>query len=130
VAPTSVLPATTSSATTSLGIVVVSVHEQKLEAGPAEQSTGGAEEAAPVRVTRRVTEVAEGDERVAALLNGTLDQAAQVASVAVKIAEDEQAAHSAEATERAPAHERKARCGCRPLLASPALPAWNPSDHV
>lgn len=30
------------------GVIVVSFYEQKLEACPAEQSTGGAEEAAPV----------------------------------------------------------------------------------
>ncbi len=76
------------------GVVVVSVHEQKLEACPAEQSTGGAQEAAPFRVTRQIAEVAEGNERVAALLDGAFDQAAQVASVAVKVAEDEQTAHS------------------------------------
>jgi hypothetical protein len=35
-----------------LGVVVVSVHEQKLEASPPEQGTGGAEEAAPFRVAR------------------------------------------------------------------------------
>jgi hypothetical protein len=103
-----------------LGVVVVSVHEQKLEAGPAEQSTCGAEEAAPFRVARQVAEVAEGDERVAALLDGALDQASQVASVAVKVAEDEQTAHSAEATERAPA---RGRLGAGPaaLVAVPAI---------
>ena len=77
-----------------LGVVVVSVHEQKLEVGAAEQGTGGAEEAAPFRVARQVAEVAEGEERVAALLDCALDQVAQVASVAVQVTEDEQAAHS------------------------------------
>ena len=56
-----------------LGVVVVSVHEQKLEAGTAEQGTGRAEKAAPFRVARQVAEVAERDERVAALLDGALD---------------------------------------------------------
>ncbi len=74
-----------------LGVVVVSVHEQKLEVGAAEQGTGGAEEAAPFRVARQVAEVAEGEERVAALLDCALDQVAQVASVAVQVTEDEQA---------------------------------------
>jgi hypothetical protein len=50
-------------------------------------------------------EVAEGDERVAALLDGALDQAAQVASVAVQVAEDEQTAHSSRAY-RAPSRSR------------------------
>jgi hypothetical protein len=77
-----------------LGVVVVSVHKEKLEACAAEQCTGGAEEAAPFPVARQVAEVAEGDERVAALLDGALDQAAQVASVAVQVAEDQQTAHS------------------------------------
>ena len=36
------------------------------------------------------TEVAQRHERVAALLDGTLDQAAQMVSVAVQVAEDEQ----------------------------------------
>jgi hypothetical protein len=76
------------------GVVVVSVHEEKLEACPAELGTGGAEEAAPFRIARQVAEVAEGDERVAALLDGALDQVAQVASVAVQVTEYEQAAHS------------------------------------
>ena len=80
-----------------LGVVVVSVDEQKLEACPPEQGTGGAEEAAPFRVARQVAEVAEGDERVAALLDGALDQVTQVASVAVQVAEDEQPAHSSRA---------------------------------
>ena len=77
-----------------LGVVVVSVHEEKLEVGAAEQGTGGTEEAAPFRVARQVAEVAEGEERVAALLDCALDQVAQVASVAVQVTEDEQAAHS------------------------------------
>ena len=76
---------------------MVSVHEQKLEARTAEQGTGGAEEAAPFRVARQVAEVAERDERVAALLDGALDQAAQVASVAMQVTEDEQPAHSSRA---------------------------------
>jgi hypothetical protein len=80
-----------------LGVVVVSVDEQKLESCPPEQGTGGAEEAAPFRLARQVAEVAEGDERVAAFLDGALDQAAQVASVAVQVAEDERAAHSSRA---------------------------------
>ena len=62
---------------------MVSLHEQKLEACATEQGTGGAEEAAPFRVARQVAEVAERDERVAALLDGALDQVAQVAPVAV-----------------------------------------------
>jgi hypothetical protein len=41
------------------GVVVVSVHEQKLEPGPAKLGLGGAEEAAPFRVTRQVAEVAQ-----------------------------------------------------------------------
>ena len=77
-----------------LGVVVVSVHKQKLEACSAEAGTSGAEEAAPFRVTRQVAEVTEGDERVAALLDGALDQAVQVASVAMHVAEYEQPAHS------------------------------------
>jgi hypothetical protein len=77
-----------------LGVVVVSVHEQQLEACPAEQRPGGAEEAASFRVTRQVAEVAEGDERFAALLDGALDQDAEVAAVAVQVAEDEQTAHA------------------------------------
>jgi hypothetical protein len=56
-----------------LGVVVVSVHEQKLEACPAEQGTGGTEEAAPFRLARQVAEVAEGEERVTALLDGALE---------------------------------------------------------
>jgi hypothetical protein len=77
-----------------LGVVVVSVHEQQLEARAAEHGTSGAEEAAPFRLARQVAEVAERDERVAALLDGALDQAAQVASVAMQVAEDKQPAHS------------------------------------
>ena len=86
---------------------MVSVHEQKLEARAAEQGSGGAEEAASFWVARQVAEVAEGDERVAALLDGALDQAAQVASVAVQVAEDEQPAHSNCPT-RARSHARRA----------------------
>jgi hypothetical protein len=48
-------------------------HEQKLEACPTEHGTSGAEEAAPFRVARQVAEVAEGEERVAALLDAALD---------------------------------------------------------
>src|SRR5919199_939091 len=55
-----------------LGVVVVSVHEQKLEARPAEQGTGGTEEAAPFGLARHVVEVAQRHERVAALLDGAL----------------------------------------------------------
>ena len=90
---------------------MVSVDEQKLEARTAEQGTGGAEEAAPFRVARQVAEVAEGDERVAALLDGALDQAAQVASVAVQVTEDEQPAHSSRAY--VPGHLRDPR-RCEP----------------
>ncbi len=53
--------------------------------------------ARPNTTARQVAEVAKGDERVAALLDGALDQAAQVASVAVHVAEDEQTAHSSRA---------------------------------
>ena len=80
-----------------LAVVVVSVHEQKLEARTAEQGTGGAEKAAPFRVARQVADVAERDERVAALVDGALDQAAQVASVAMQVTKDEQPAHSSRA---------------------------------
>ncbi len=59
-----------------LAVVVVSVHKEKLEARPAEHGTGGAEEAAPFRVARQIEEVAEGNERVAALLDGAFDQVA------------------------------------------------------
>jgi hypothetical protein len=89
-----------------LGVVVVSLDEEKLEACAAEQGTGGAEEAVPFRVARQVAEVAEGDERVAALVDGALDQAAQVASVAVQVAEDEQSAHSSRASRMLFALER------------------------
>jgi hypothetical protein len=80
---------------------VVSLHEQKLEACSAEQGAGGAEEAACFRVARPVEEVAQGEECVAALLDGALDQAAQMPSVTVQVAEDEQPAHSSRAY---PAH--------------------------
>lgn len=80
-----------------LGIVVVSFHEQKLEAGTAEQRAGGAEEAAAFRLAGQVAEVAERDERVTALLDGALDQFAQVAAVGMQITEDEQPAHSSRA---------------------------------
>jgi hypothetical protein len=76
-----------------LGVVVVSVDEQKLEAHPAEQVAGGAQEALPFRVARQVAKVAERDERVAAFVDCALDQAPQMAAVAVQVAEDEQAAH-------------------------------------
>jgi hypothetical protein len=72
-----------------LRVVVVSFYEQKLEACSAEQSTGGAEEAAPFLVARQVAEVAEAKQRVAVLL----DRAAQVVTVGVQVAEDEQTAH-------------------------------------
>jgi len=71
------------------GIVVISVHEEQLEVGPAKKGGGGTEEAAPLRVARQVAEVAQGDERIATLLDGALDQAAQVVSVAVQVAEGE-----------------------------------------
>jgi len=45
-------------------------------------------------MVREVTEVAEGDERVAVLDDGALDQRAQMASVAVQVAKNEQPAHS------------------------------------
>jgi hypothetical protein len=77
-----------------LGVVVISLDEQKLEAGPPEQGARRAEEAAPLRVVRQVAEVAERDERVAVLLDGALDQGAQVAPVAVQVTEGEQPAHS------------------------------------
>ena len=77
-----------------LAVVVVSFHEQKLEACTAEQGADGPEKAAPLRVARQVADVAERDERVAALVDGALDQAAQVASVAMQVTEDEQPAHS------------------------------------
>jgi hypothetical protein len=76
-----------------LAVVVVSVHEQKLEARATEQGSGGAKEAAPRRVARPVVKIAEGDERVAALLDRALDQGAQVGSVTVQVAENEQPAH-------------------------------------
>ena len=96
-----------------LGVVVVSLHEQKLEARPAEQGTCGTEKAAPFRLARQVVEVAQGHERVAALLDGALDQAAQVPSVAVQVAEDEQTAHSSRAY-RAPTGVRVTGRGARP----------------
>ena len=80
---------------------MISVHEQQLEARPPKQVTGGAEKAAPFRLARQVAEVAEADDRVAALLDGALDQPAEMAAVAVHVAYDEQTAHSAEATARA-----------------------------
>jgi hypothetical protein len=88
---------------------VVSIDEQELEARPAEQGARGAEEAAPFRVARQEDEVAERDERVAALLDGALDQAAQVASVAVQVAEDKQTAHSSRAY-RAPSLDDPSPC--------------------
>ena len=80
-----------------LGIVVIPVNEQKLQACPPEQSTGGAEESTPFRLARQIAEIAEGDERVTALLNSALDQAAQMPSVAMQVTEDEQPAHSSRA---------------------------------
>ena len=77
-----------------VGVVVVSFYEQQLEACPAEQCTGGAEEAAPFRVARQVAEVAEAKQRVAALLDRALNQASQVVTVGMKVAENEQTAHS------------------------------------
>jgi hypothetical protein len=76
-----------------IGVVVVSVHEEKLEARSAEQGAGRTEEAAPLRLPRQVGEVTERYERVAALVDGALDQAAQMPSVAVQVAEDEQTTH-------------------------------------
>ena len=73
---------------------MISVHKEKLEACPAKEAIGGAEEAPPFRLAGQVAEVAEGNERIAALLDGTLDQVTQVASVAVHVARDEQTAHS------------------------------------
>jgi hypothetical protein len=81
-----------------LGIVVIPVDEEKLQACPAEQSTRGTEEATPFWLPRQVTEVAEGEERVAVLLDSALDHVAQVASVAVEVTEDEQPAHPSEPT--------------------------------
>jgi hypothetical protein len=72
---------------------VVSLHEQKLEAHSAEQGAGGTEEAAPFRLPRQVGEVTERHERVTALVDGALDQAAQMPSVAMQVAEDEQTTH-------------------------------------
>jgi hypothetical protein len=80
-----------------ISVVVVSVHEEKLEAGPAKQRTDGAEEATPFRVARQVAEVAQGEECVAALLDGAFDQVAQVTAIAVQVAEGEQPAHSSRA---------------------------------
>jgi hypothetical protein len=71
------------------GVVVVSVHEEELEAGPVQQYTNGAEEPAPIRVAGQVAEVAQGHERVAALFDGSLNQSAQVASVAMQVAKSE-----------------------------------------
>ena len=80
-----------------LGVVVVSLHEQKLEARPAEQGNGGAEEAAPFSLALQIVDVAERHECVAVLRDGALDQATQMASVAVQVAEDEQPAHTSRA---------------------------------
>jgi hypothetical protein len=92
------------------GVIVVSFDEQELQAREAEEGAGRAEEAASFRRARQVAEIAERDERIATLLDGALDQAAQVASVAVQVADDEQTAHSSRGY-RAPAHGRKARAG-------------------
>src|SRR3954447_6370336 len=89
-----------------LGVVVVSVHEQKLETGAAKKRAGGAQEAASFRFAWEVAEVAERDERVATLLDGALDQRAQVASVAVQVAEYEQSGHG-----RSPSRLRSANTG-------------------
>jgi len=80
-----------------IDIVVVPLHEQKLEAGTAKQSSRGAEKTTPFRVTRQVAEVAQREERVAALLDSALDQAAQLTPVTVQIAKGEQTAHSSRA---------------------------------
>ena len=80
-----------------VAVVVIPVDEQKLQACPPEQSISGTEEATSFRLARQVAEVAEGDERVAVLLNGSRDQIAQVASVAMQVTEDEQPAHSSRA---------------------------------
>jgi hypothetical protein len=76
---------------------VVSVHEQKLEARSPEQGAGGTQKAASFRLPRQVGEVTERHERVAALVNGALDQPAQMPSVAVQVAEDEQTTHPSRA---------------------------------
>ena len=89
-----------------VGIVVVSVHEQKLETRPPEQFGGRPKEAAPFRVARQVAEVSEGDEGVAAFIDGSLDQATQLTSVAVQVSEDEQPAHSSRGYRLRPAHGR------------------------
>jgi hypothetical protein len=83
-----------------LGIVVIPVDEQELQACPPEQTTRGAEEATTFWLARQVAQVAEGEERVAVLLDSALDQGAQVASVAVEVTEDEQPAHSSERSAR------------------------------
>ena len=88
-----------------LGVVVVSVHEQKLEPRSVEQGTGGTEKATTFRFAREVVQVAQGHERVAALVDGTLDQAAQMTSVAVQVAEHEQTTHLSRAY-RAPSAKR------------------------
>jgi hypothetical protein len=106
-----------------LGVVVVPLHEQKLEACSAEQGTGGAEKAAPFRLARQVAEVAERDEPVAALLDRAIDQAAQVASVAVQVTKDKQTAHSSRAY-RARSCSRTGANGREPLLALPCRGSW------
>ncbi len=114
-----------------LGVVVVSFYEQKLEACPAEQSTDGAEEAAPFLVARQVAEVAEAKQRVAALLDRALDQATQVVTVGVKVAEDEQTAHLPEPTSYAPGTtraRRARRAACRfPTSVAPTSCAPGPA---
>ena len=114
-----------------LSVVVVSVHEQKLEPRTTEQSTGGAKEAAPFRVARQIAEVAEGDERVAALLNGALDQVAQVASVAMHVAENEQTAHSARLPRLCSFAERAATSVyAQPGLRLDVLEGWSDICHL
>jgi hypothetical protein len=93
-----------------LGVVVVTVHEQQLEACPAQQALGIAEEAAPFPVARQVAEIAERDERVTTLLDGALDQVAQMPPVTMQVTEDEQTAHQLEPTgarSRCPTQDRR-----------------------
>lgn len=97
-----------------LVVVMVSVHKEKLEARAAEQDTGGPEKAAPFRLARPVEKVTEGDERVAALLDGAFDQFAQMAAVAVQVTKNEQPAHSSRAY-RAQSRSRAAGTRCDPV---------------
>ena len=80
-----------------LGVVVVTVDEQQVEACATKRRTGRSEEPASFRVLRQIAEVSQRDDRVAVLLNGALDQPAQVPSVAVQIAKGEQTTHSCRA---------------------------------